>query len=129
MDNRGGYNLPGFLLNIRSQTDSYQRIRKGTQHGRTVRLRHPQTGIVKTGLYGFSWTTLFFSGIPALCRGDLVTGVIVLLLSASSFWIAAVIWAFVYNRVYTTRLLESGYIFDDSPNRVAEAKRKLRIQD
>lgn len=95
----------------------------------TVRLRHPQTGIVKTGLYGFSWTTLFFSGIPALCRGDLVTGVIVLLLSASSFWVAAVIWAFVYNRVYTTRLLESGYIFDDSPNRVAEAKRKLRIQD
>ena len=95
----------------------------------TVRLRHPRTGIIKTGLYGFSWTTLFFSGIPALCRGDLFTGVIVLLLSASSLWIAAVIWAFVYNKVYTTRLLESCYIFDDTPDRVARAKQKLGIQD
>lgn len=95
----------------------------------TIRLRHPRTGITKTGLYGFSWTTLFFSGIPALCRGELATGVIILLLSTSSLWIAAVIWAFVYNRVYTTRLLESGYIFDDTPDKVAEAKRKLGIQD
>ena len=95
----------------------------------TVRLRHPQTGIVKTGLYGFSWTTLFFSGIPALCRGELLTGVIVVLLSTSSLWIAAIVWAFVYNRIYTTRLLEAGYVFADTPEKVEEAKRHLGIQD
>ena len=82
-----------------------------------------------TGFYGFSWTTLFFSGFPAIFRGDLITGVIVLILSASSFWLVAIIWAFLYNRVYTTRLLERGYVFDDDPEKVREAKRALRIQE
>ena len=82
-----------------------------------------------SGFYGFSWTTLFFSGFPAIFRGDLITGVIVLILSASSFWLVAIIWAFLYNRVYTTRLLERGYVFDDDPEKVREAKRALRIQE
>jgi len=41
----------------------------------------------------------------------------------------AIIWAFLYNRVYTTRLLERGYVFDDDPEKVREAKRALRIQE
>ena len=85
-----------------------------------IRLRHAQSGVITTGFYGFSWTTLFFSGFPAIFRGDLITGVIVLILSASSF---------LYNRVYTTRLLERGYVFDDDPEKVREAKRALRIQE
>ena len=94
-----------------------------------IRLRHAQSGVITTGFYGFSWTTLFFSGFPAIFRGDLITGVIVLILSASSFWLVAIIWAFLYNRVYTTRLLERGYVFDDGPEKVREAKRALRIQE
>ena len=43
------------------------------------------------------------------------------------FWIVAIIWAFLYNRVYTTRLLERGYVFDDAPDKVAEAKRVLGV--
>lgn len=39
---------------------------------KTVMLRHPQTGILKKGLYGYSWTTLFFSGFPAIFRGDIL---------------------------------------------------------
>ena len=87
-----------------------------------IRLRHAQSGVITTGFYGFSWTTLFFSGFPAIFRGDLITGVIV-------FWLVAIIWAFLYNRVYTTRLLERGYVFDDDPEKVREAKRALRIQE
>ena len=94
-----------------------------------IRLRHAQSGVITTGVYGFSWTTLFFSGFPAIFRGDLITGVIVLILSASSFWLVAIIWALLYNRVYTTRLLERGYVFDDDPEKVREAKRALRIQE
>lgn len=95
----------------------------------TVQLRHPQSGLIKTGIYGFSWTTLFFSGFPALLRGDLVTGVLVLILSFSSFWLVSIIWAFLYNRVYTTRLLEAGYVFDDRPDKVHRAKQALGIRD
>ena len=94
-----------------------------------IRLRHAQSGVITTGFYGFSWTTLFFSGFPAIFRGDLITGVIVLILSASSFWLVDIIWAFLYNRLYTTRLLERGYVFDDDPEKVREAKRALRIQE
>ena len=93
-----------------------------------IRLRHAQSGVITTGFYGFSWTTLFFSGFPAIFRFSLCN-VIVLILSASSFWLVAIIWAFLYNRVYTTRLLERGYVFDDDPEKVREAKRALRIQE
>ena len=69
-----------------------------------IRLRHAQSGIITTGFYGFSWTTLFFR-------------------------LVAIIWAFLYNRVYTTRLLERGYVFDDDPEKVREAKRVLGIHE
>lgn len=88
-----------------------------------IRLRHAQSGVITTGFYGFSWTTLFFSGFPAIFRGDLITGVIVLILSASSFWLVAIIWAFLYNRVYTTRLLERGCVLSTIRRKLREAKR------
>ena len=37
------------------------------------------------------------------------------------------LWAFVYNKNYTHRLLQEGYDFDDMPERVAEARRALGI--
>lgn len=40
----------------------------------TVQLKHPQTGIVKNGFHGLSWTTCFFGGLPALLRGDVRYG-------------------------------------------------------
>ncbi len=95
----------------------------------TIRMRHPSSGLNERGVIGFSWTTLFFSGFPAILRGDLITGVLVLIVSFSSFWIAAVIWAFLYNKFYTRRLLEKGYVFDDEPDKVAEAKRAIGCTD
>ena len=94
-----------------------------------IRLRHAQSGGITTGFYGFSWTTLFFSGFPAIFRGDLLTGVRVPHHSASSLWLVALILAFLYNRVYTTRLLERGYVFDDDPEKVREALRVLGIHE
>lgn len=143
-----------------------------------IRLKHPQSGVVKSGFYGFSWTTLFFSGFAAIFRGDLITGVIVLVLnvwlplivvdigaflsngfislatlflsafppafrgdlitdvisnaiefmfSTLSCFIVLIIWASLYNHLYTTRLLKQGYVFDDAPEKVEKAKRALGI--
>lgn len=101
----------------------------------TVQMRHKQSGIVKNGYYGFSWTSLFFSGIPALLRGDVAYGIGIIVaailfgfFSFGLLWfLIGLIWAFVYNKNYTHRLLQAGYEFNDDPNRVAGARQALGI--
>ncbi|MEW5773873.1 MAG: hypothetical protein AB1916_10165 [Thermodesulfobacteriota bacterium] len=90
-------------------------------------LKHPQSGLVKKGLFGFSWTTFFFGGFPALFRGDILTGVLVIILNLVSMGIAGILWAFFYNKSYTTKLLEKGYEFADSEGVVSLAKSKLGV--
>ena len=100
-----------------------------------IYLRH-QTGLVKTGYYGYSWTTLFFGPFPALFRGDFKWFLVVLLATiiilpvtgpfAPLFWL---VWAFFYNRIYTRDLIQSGYVFNpqDDPTRIQEAKAALGV--
>lgn len=70
-------------------------------------LQHPTTGIIKTAPLGFSWTTLFFGGLPALFRGDFKWFFIQLLLSC--LLIPAAVFPFLYNRIYLRSLLERGF--------------------
>ncbi|MBU1003420.1 MAG: hypothetical protein KKE73_12980 [Proteobacteria bacterium] len=92
-----------------------------------VMLKHPDTGIVKKGFFGFSWTTFFFAGFPALFRGDIVMGVLVTVLSLLTWGLAGNIWAFFYNKHYTTKLLAQGYEFADSEEVILSAKVALGI--
>lgn len=92
-----------------------------------ILMRHPDTGISKTGFYGFSWTTFFFGGIPALFRGDIITGLIVVVLGILTWWIAGVVWAFFYNKHYTIKLVEKGYAFVGTDEEIAAAKAALGI--
>jgi hypothetical protein len=100
-----------------------------------VRLRHPDTGIIKDGYFGFSWTTLFFGFLPALFRGDFITFigafVIIVILFFATFGIGAIIaqliWAFMYNKYYTLRLLEKGYVFNGSPEVNRQAASELGV--
>ncbi len=94
-----------------------------------VRLRNPQTGVVKKGFFGFSWTSLFFGGLPAIIRGDIGTGLAVMLVTILTFGLAGVIWAFVYNKRYTHKLIETGYVIDDAPEVAAAARKSLGIVD
>lgn len=94
-----------------------------------IALRHKDTGIIKNGFYGFSWTTLFFGFFPALFRGDFITfiggfviSVIIAMMTMGigAFFIS-LIWAFMYNKYYTSRLLERGYVLagSDADNAMA----------
>jgi len=78
--------------------------------------------MVKDGFYGFSWTTLLFGFFPALFRGDFITfigGFIVSLIIAvvtagfGAIFIS-LIWAFMYNKYYTRKLMERGYVLAGS---------------
>lgn len=101
----------------------------------TVALRHRQSGIVKQGYYGFSWTTLFFGFFPALFRGDFITfiggftiSVIIGLMTLGiGFLFIGLIWAFMYNKYYTRKLIEKGYEFADGAGSNALAAAALGV--
>lgn len=84
-----------------------------------IAMKHKDTGIMKNGYYGFSWTTLFFGFFPALFRGDFITFiggfVISVIIALVTFGIGAfligLVWAFMYNKYFTRKLLERGYVF------------------
>ena len=100
-----------------------------------VNIKHPATGLTKKGFAGFSWTTLLFGAFPALFRGDFATfiGAFVIFLIFAIFTagigalIVSIVWAFKYNKYYTSKLLEKGYEFSDTPQKVAIAKQYLGI--
>ena len=92
-----------------------------------IPMRHAETGIIKKGLYGFSWTTLFFGGFPALFRGDIFIGLALIVICILTGGIAGIIWAFVYNKKYTLGLIEKGYVFAGSDADNELAKHKLGI--
>ncbi len=100
-----------------------------------VRVMHPEHGISQTAYVGFSWTSFFFGGIPAMTRGDVGIGLGVLVgtifLGAVSFGLLAIVinlvWAFVYNKMYTTKLLEKGYVIDETDGSAQVAKSAIGI--
>lgn len=96
-----------------------------------IALRHKETGIVKDGFYGFSWTTFFFGFFPALFRGDFITFIGAFVITAiigvvtlgfGAFFVG-VVWAFMYNKYYTRKLIERGYMLagSDADNTLAAA--------
>ena len=99
---------------------------------KTIRLTHKDSGIIRTGYYGFSWTTFLFGAFPALCRGDFLTfaGSFVmyaLTTAGIGIFFAGFVWAFYYNCYYTRRLLERGYQFADKAETVADACAELKV--
>ncbi|MCM3749515.1 hypothetical protein M3223_19360 [Paenibacillus pasadenensis] len=83
------------------------------------------TGKVKKVKVGFSWTTLIFGFFPALFRRDWKwAGVIFILIvlastpTAGTGWVFVhAVFAFIYNKIYITNLLKSGYYPVDSQSK------------
>ena len=100
-----------------------------------IRMVQRTTGLTQKGYYGFSWTTLLFGPFPALFRSDFVTFiasiglciVISLVTLGVGGWLTYVVWAFMYNKFYTRRLIQKGYVLADEAGRMIEAQAKLGI--
>ncbi len=92
-----------------------------------VALIHPQTGVMKSGFYGFSWTFLLFGWFVPLFRGELLIALLHLVITILTVFLWQFIFAFLYNKQYTTRLLEKGYVLNDSAEVNTEARTKLGI--
>ena len=93
----------------------------------SVLMKHSPSGLVRHGYYGFSWTYLFFGGFVPLFRGEIGIGVLHLLVGIFSIGFWNLIVAFLFNKQYTRRMLERGYVLADTDDKMAKARVKLGI--
>jgi hypothetical protein len=70
---------------------------------------------------------VFLGGFVPLFRGDIAMSLLVFLVQFVTCGIGTIIWAFVYNRSYTTKLIEQGYQLADDERTMTIARRKLGI--
>ena len=79
-----------------------------------INIKHKESGMVKTGFYGFSWTYLIFGWFVPLFRGELGVGALHLLFTIFTFGLWQLIVCFLYNKQYMTRMLTSGWVLEGS---------------
>lgn len=94
---------------------------------RTVMLMNPNSGLTKKGKYGFSWTYLFFGWWVPLFRGEIGIALLHLIATVCTIGVWQLVFSFMYNRQYMTRLLDAGYKLHDDEYRMSDARVKLGI--
>ncbi|WJF91491.1 hypothetical protein QS306_15480 [Paraburkholderia bonniea] len=93
-----------------------------------VMIKHPQSGVVRKGYFGFSWTYLFFGFLVPFFRGELMVAALHLLFTVVTCGLWQLVVAFLYNRQYMTRMLvDKGYVLADDEQRNAQARKALNI--
>jgi hypothetical protein len=70
---------------------------------------------------------LFFGWFVPLFRGELGVAALHLLFSIFTLGIWQIIVSFLYNKQYMTRMLEKGYVLNDSEEIMSAARLKLGI--
>ena len=93
----------------------------------SVPIKYTQSGMIKKGFYGFSWTYLFFGWFVPLFRGQLLVGALHLLFTIVTLGFWQLIVCFLYNRQYMTRMQTAGWELDGTDDQNAGARRALDI--
>ena len=93
----------------------------------SVMIKHSQSGLVKTGKYGISWTYLFFGWLVPLFRGELRVALLHFIFTFFTWGIWQLVNAFLYSKQYMTRLLTAGWELSDTDERNMAAKQSLQI--
>ena len=92
-----------------------------------VFVKNPNTGLIKKGYYGFSWTYPFFGWFVPLFRGELGVAALHLLFSLVTFGLWQLVVAFLYNKQYMQRLISAGFKLADRPEVNADAAAAIGI--
>jgi hypothetical protein len=94
-----------------------------------ITLTH-SNGLYRKAYVGFSWTSLFFGGIPAAFRGDWMAFFLYFALAIGLVFFTAgfgvpvlwIVWACLYNRWHARRMIERGYQITGGGMSVEQAK-------
>jgi hypothetical protein len=92
-----------------------------------VALKHEQSGLMKNGYVGYSWTYILCGWLVPIVRGEIGVGVLHLVLTLVSFGFFQIIMPYLYNKQYMTRMLTSGWQLADSEEINQFARLKLNI--
>lgn len=82
---------------------------------------------VKKVPLGFSWTTFFFGGFPALFRQDWLVAIAVFIGCIFTWGIVAIVMAFIYNKMYAKSLFSKGYYIHALPPGITEEQVKNEL--
>ncbi len=94
-----------------------------------VRIIHTDSGLVKKGFLGFSWTYLVFGWFVPVVRGELGVGVLHFLITVVSLGLSQLVFPFLYNRQFMNRMLTAGWRLDPTDANYEMAKRVLGVRD
>ncbi len=92
-----------------------------------IKVKHNESGIQKNCFVGYSWTYFFFGFFVPIFRGEISIGVFHLIFSLVTFGIFQLIMPFLYNKQYSTRLLNNSWSLNDSEDNNAIARQKIGI--
>jgi hypothetical protein len=79
-----------------------------------IAIKHKDSGLMKTGVYGFSWTYFFFGPFVPLLRGEIGIGILHWLLTVLTVGIWWLFMIFLYNKQYMNRMLTNGWVLAGS---------------
>ena len=94
---------------------------------KSIPIKHKESGMIKTGFYGFSWTYFFFGWFVPLIRGELGVAVLHLFFTVITVGLWQLIVSFLYNKQYMTRMLTNGWELAGGDDQNMIAKTALSI--
>ncbi len=92
-----------------------------------IPIKHKDSGMMKTGVYGFSWTYFFFGLFVPLFRGELGVAALHLLFSVVTAGLWQLIVCFLYNKQYMTRMITNGWELAGTEEQNRKARAALNI--
>ena len=94
----------------------------------SVIIQHTSSGMTKKGVYGFSWTYLFFGWLVPLFRGELGVAALHVLFSVLTLGLWQIVLCFMYNKQYMTRMMTNGWVLADTPEKNQAAALALGVR-
>jgi hypothetical protein len=95
---------------------------------KTILIRHDNSGLIKKGYYGWSWTYFLFGWFVPVFRGEIGIAAIHFVFTCITFGFFQIFMSFFYNKQYMIRMLTSGWtLYNLDKDTEEKIRQALRI--